>query len=319
MKKGLYSDPRYDAVGSSSLREELFNTYIKGFGGARNGREETSAREPQGKESREARRERALREREQKVKVEQSKLSLTIEKTRTGVNIEEGERVFKCVSFNWFLRSVKPQRFNRTMLVDAIRDPQVSHQSLALGGPITRDRLQTTWDDAVSQLKIDPRFVNSPLPENHQIRLFHAHLTHLRSRHLSALHATFEEKTPSLASTFGDLPVDELISSPHVAKLGYDIRQLEDEFSRWQRQRFTDSRQAFDEMLNENSFVEFWGRLSKMSDVKLDQGLQITNEDIDDDEVTNKIDMKTLAKTVDIGEMVKVLRVSLILPDLWPP
>jgi hypothetical protein len=64
-------------------------------------------------------------------------------------------------------------------------------------------------------------------------------------------------------------------------------------------------------MMGENSFVEFWGRLSKMKEVTLGQGLQITSEDIgEEDEEGNKIDMKALAKTVDIGEMVKVLKVS---------
>jgi hypothetical protein len=98
VKKGLYSDPRYDAVGSSSLREELFNTYLKGLGSVSTKLESLSIEStshPAEKESREARRERALREREQKVKVEQSKVNMDIEKSRSGLNQEEGERVFK--------------------------------------------------------------------------------------------------------------------------------------------------------------------------------------------------------------------------------
>ncbi|RXW25137.1 hypothetical protein EST38_g706 [Candolleomyces aberdarensis] len=225
------------------------------------------------KESKEARRERALREREQKVKVKQNKVNMDIEKSRSGLNQEEGERIFK------------------TMLVDAIRDPQ------------------TDWEGAINQLKIDPRFTNSPLSHNQQVRLFHDHVNHLRSKQLVSLHTLFEEKTPSLDSRLSDLPVEELLACSHTAKLGYDIHQLENEFKRWQRQRHTDARQAFDEMMSENSFVEFWGRLSKMQEVKLGQGLQITSEDIgEDDEEGNKIDMKALAKTVDIGEMVKVLK-----------
>ena len=100
MKKGLYSDPRYDAVGSSSLREELFNTYLKGLGSVSaklQGLSIESTSHPVEKESKEARRERALREREQRVKVEKSKVNVEIEKSRTGMNQEEGERNFKCV------------------------------------------------------------------------------------------------------------------------------------------------------------------------------------------------------------------------------
>jgi hypothetical protein len=120
----------------------------------------------------------------------------------------------------------------------------------------------------------------------------------------------FEQSTPTLASRFTELPIDSLIVSPNVQKLGYDIDQLEDEFRRWQRERYTEARRAFGEMLSENSFVEFWGRLSKMQDVTLEQGLQVASEDIgEDDEPASKLNMKALAQTVDIGEMVKVLKV----------
>ncbi|EFI27699.1 peptide-binding protein [Coprinopsis cinerea okayama7 len=277
IKRTLYDDPRYDAVGSSSLREELFNTYIRTI--KANPSEASSKREgdrqaqsPE-KESKESRRERALREREQKVKMEQGRVSMNIEKSRMGLHQEGGERAFK------------------TMLVDAIRDPQA------------------TWDMAVQQLRIDPRFTSSPLSHNQQVKLFHDHIAHLRSKHYDALHALFNEHTPALNTRFGELPVDTIVSSPHTKKLGYDISQVEDEFYRWQKQRYAEARRAFDEMLNENSFVEFWGRLSKMKDVTLDQGLQVTSEDIgEDDEPVSKLNMKTLAETVDIGEMVKVLK-----------
>ena len=85
---------------------------------------------------------------------------------------------------------------------------------------------------------------------------------------------------------------------------------MEDEFRRWQKERYTEARRAFDEMLHENSFVEFWGRLSKMQDVTLGHGLQVASEDIgEDEEPASELNMKALAQTVDIGEMVKVLKV----------
>lgn len=102
VKKPLYDDPRYDAVGSSSLREELFNTYLKGIGALAQSQEssktndQSQGHQPE-RESKEARRERALREREQKVKIEQRHVNSSIEKSRTGMNQEEGERLFKCV------------------------------------------------------------------------------------------------------------------------------------------------------------------------------------------------------------------------------
>ncbi|TFK28756.1 HSP90-domain-containing protein [Coprinopsis marcescibilis] len=272
--KSLYSDPRYDAVGSSSLREELFNTFIKNIASTSKA-EPTNTTPPDAveKESKELRRDRALKEREQQVKVQQDWVSTKIAKSRIGMNQEEGERTFN------------------TMLVDAIRDPQ------------------TNWDTAIEQLRIDPRFINSPLSQNIQVKLFHAHIAHLRIKHLSALHSLFEENSPSLKTKFEELPISSFITSQQVVKLGYDIHQLEGEYNRWQRERYTEARRAFDEMLTENSFVEFWGRLSKMKDVTLDQGLQVTSEDIgEDDEPVNQLNMKALAQSVDIGEMVKVLK-----------
>jgi hypothetical protein len=49
-----------------------------------------------------------------------------------------------------------------------------------------------------------------------------------------------------------------------VTKLGLDVRSLEHEFEKWQRERTGEARKAFDEMLAENSFVEFWGKLKKI-------------------------------------------------------
>ena len=97
----LYKDPRYDAVGSSSLREELFNTYMKTLSTAKQQAPAESKEDSDTmvveKESKEARRQRALKEREQKVKAEQGRVSMNIEKSRQGMNQEEGERMFKCV------------------------------------------------------------------------------------------------------------------------------------------------------------------------------------------------------------------------------
>jgi heat shock protein beta len=94
--------------------------------------------------------------------------------------------------------------------------------------------------------------------------LFHAHIGYLRSKHVTGLYALFEAHAPSLATTFESLPLDSLLGALPVTKLGLDGRALEHEFEKWQRERTTESRQAFDEMLAENSFVEFWGKLKKI-------------------------------------------------------
>lgn len=79
------------------------------------------------------RKERAVKEREERVKAERSKVEADIDRSRIGLNKEEGELEFRCAaslpldaSGYWapliFCRLV--QRY-RTMLTDAIRDPQV--------------------------------------------------------------------------------------------------------------------------------------------------------------------------------------------------
>ncbi|KAF5321365.1 hypothetical protein D9619_001107 [Psilocybe cf. subviscida] len=277
-RRPVYKDPRYDAVGSSSLREELFNTFLKGKASitAKDtseeapGNEETDKDEPSDRQERRAK---AVKEREEKIHAERRRLDADIERSKKGIDQEEGERFFM------------------TLLTDAIREPQM------------------TWEKALPQLKTDPRFNNSPLSLNNQIRLFHAHTGHLRAKQITNLHALFEAHAPSLATSFASLPIDTLLASAPVARLGYEEDQLQNEFEKWQRERTTQARAAFDEMMAENSFVEFWGRLGKIGGQSVGESLKLDGDDIgeagEDDE---KVDMKTLAKSVDIREMEKVLK-----------
>ncbi|KAG8695885.1 hypothetical protein FRC08_007499 [Ceratobasidium sp. 394] len=64
-------------------------------------------------------------------------------------------------------------------------------------------------------------------------------------------------------------------------------------------------------MLGENSFVEFWGRLAKMGGEGVGGGVPAEEGDEDEDEGEGgggKVDMKALAKNVDVSEMEKVLQ-----------
>ena len=158
------------------------------------------------------------------------------------------------------------------------------------------------------QLNTDPRFKRSVLPVNQQLHLFHAHVGQLRAKHLANLHALLTSHAPSLSTSFGELPVTSILSSLPATKLGFDVHALEDEYERWNRERTTEARKAFDEMLAENSFVEFWGRLGKIGGQGVDKTILADDIGEDDEEL---VDMKVLAKSVDLKEVVKVLRVSL--------
>ena len=87
--------------------------------------------------------------------------------------------------------------------------------------------------------------------------------------------------------------------------------KLENEFDRWQRTRTTEARKAFDDMLDENSFVEFWGRLNKIGGEGADGGVERDDDGHEDEGEGGggNVDMKKLAKSVDITEMEKVLKV----------
>ena len=122
----MHRDPRYDAVGSSTLREELYNTFLKGRAVTPQAQAEPAVK-VEDPSAREERRDKAVREREEKVKADRRKLDSVIEKSRMGVDREEGERIFRFVSM--YLDGVDFDYFKRTLLTDAIRDPQVrSHQ-----------------------------------------------------------------------------------------------------------------------------------------------------------------------------------------------
>lgn len=109
MKKNIANDPRYDAVGSSSLREELFTTFLKAqhqpsndspiasesLGTSHTERTDISAAEK--RRVLKERKERAVREREEKVKAERSKVEAQIDRSRTGLNKEEGDREFRYI------------------------------------------------------------------------------------------------------------------------------------------------------------------------------------------------------------------------------
>jgi transcription elongation regulator 1 len=121
VKKEFQKDPRYDAVGSSTLREELYETFLKslketkmegleGVPGSNNtvDRAEEAdiegdadgkpSAKPGAEEEKKRRRERAVREREERVKLEQERTALQNARSRAGLNLEEAELAFKCVS-----------------------------------------------------------------------------------------------------------------------------------------------------------------------------------------------------------------------------
>lgn len=118
--------------------------------------------------------------------------------------------------------------------------------------------------------------------------------------------------------TYSSLPsssVTSIRSSLPAQKLGFDTneRRLEDEFESWQRERNREARAQFDEMLRENSFVQFWAKLGKIGGEGMEGGgVKRDETGFGEDEGEaggGNVDMKELAKSVDVGEIEKVLKV----------
>jgi transcription elongation regulator 1 len=88
-------------VGSSSLREELFKSFRGKIASSSAPTEDPAAKRAREKKEREAA---SLREREAKVRDEQFKVTMDVNKSRAGAGKEEAERLFG------------------SLLVDAVRD-----------------------------------------------------------------------------------------------------------------------------------------------------------------------------------------------------
>lgn len=114
IKQGMVSDPRYDAVGSSSLRESLFNQYKQGLAWPlTQGYDEVKQDGQDKKMSKEERAKASLQVRERAVRDAQQQSSRDLQRSRQGAEREEGEREYG------------------SLLVQAVRDHSVSLQIVA--------------------------------------------------------------------------------------------------------------------------------------------------------------------------------------------
>jgi transcription elongation regulator 1 len=114
----MVEDPRYDAVGSSSLREQLFQKYIQTLAiNAKAGQEDEETRRAREKKERAAA---SLQERERQVQGAKAQASRELQRSRVGAGKEEGEREFG------------------SLLVQAIRDHDVSDSPVIMRGGVPR-------------------------------------------------------------------------------------------------------------------------------------------------------------------------------------
>lgn len=152
---------------------------------------------------------------------------------------------------------------------------------------------------------------------NDKLRLYSAHMTHLSSKRSNALHDLFTSHASSLATEF-DAVYPHIIDDPLVKRMNLTMDDLEDRFRAWQRTRESEARGEFDEMLKENSFVEFWGGMRKKT---LDEQVEKVKELDELEEGEGMGDgggasLTDMSKQVDLNEIKAVLRVSGLITEI---
>lgn len=158
-------------------------------------------------------------------------------------------------------------------------------------------------------LQADPRFNHPSLNPHDKRRMFENHLAQLGSKRSNDLDQLFKTHVTTLATTYDEI-YPKIVDDFTVKRLGLQGEALEDRFKAWHRMRESEARREFDQMLGENSFVEFWGRMRKK---KLDEAaLKVEADEMGEGEGLGEggaADLTALAKQIDLNEIKAVLRV----------
>ncbi|KAG0660642.1 hypothetical protein C6P46_004505 [Rhodotorula mucilaginosa] len=283
VKKRHASDPRYAAVNSSSLREQLFEKHLASLASssgshhpsrtapvASTSSSSTKPAQAPSKEDKAARAAASLREREEKVRLEKMRNARSAERARGHLGKDEAEREFA------------------QLLVDAVRDHNAR------------------FDDVAPTLAADPRFDAPSLHPSDKRRLFDAHQQKLYRSRVGDVESLFAAHASSLTTPF-DAVLPAISSDPHVTRLvGSDFTQLEALYDGWLARRTRQAREDFTQMLKENSVLEHWGRMKKME--KREKGKLIGEEGVREDSEDEEPDAREMAEQIDLKAIHAVLR-----------
>lgn len=151
---------------------------------------------------------------------------------------------------------------------------------------------------------------------------------------MTTLHSLFLSSAPLLSARFSSLTSEQrasLGSSLPAQKLGLKANgsgpsSLQREWESWMSKRTSDARTDFQRLLEENSFVDFWGKAGKLDDANEGDSKLVVpgQEDLEMSEIVGggvdttanddgpdlKVDLKSLAKNITEKEVEKVLKVS---------
>lgn len=173
----------------------------------------------------------------------------------------------------------------RQRLVDTVRDPWMA------------------WEDA--KHLVDGRRA-----------LFDEHMEHLRGKRRDLLAKLFAKHAQDALQTGGDVILPRVRADPAYIESalprfvgdthqGQQHTTLEAEFDAWDQWRHAQARREFQDMLRENAFVDFWGRLQKR-----DKGEADTVEADDEDDEGTMVSLLDMASQLDIQAMESVLKMD---------
>ncbi|KAE8224018.1 hypothetical protein CF319_g3022 [Tilletia indica] len=310
---GLDSDPRYEAVGSSTRRAELFAEWLDG----KRARKQDLSSKPnsadaskdkpisavdkeqeardQKKREKALNAERALKAREEQVKREREQAESRQRRVLTQATHSEDVIGFK------------------QMLIDHVRDPLTTFSQLS---------------DTFS--RSDKRFSAPTLRTREKEDLLWEHLRSLLGRRRNALRSIFGKVAPSLATgsdvalplvreddeweraelgrlLWGEKEQAELNSGRNGRREAEwaGLKSLDREWDDWHVERSQRAEKEFKEMLSENGFVEFWGRLKHHRQTNDPQAPAAEDLDSEDEDAVGMLEM---AKKIDLTEIDAVLQ-----------
>ncbi|KAN0060809.1 hypothetical protein ACQY0O_007468 [Thecaphora frezii] len=280
---GLDTDRRYEAVGSSTRRAELFAEWLKG---KRSAAPAAGVPAPTSNENHEAKvlskeesMRRALQEREEKVRRERAAIEARNRAAFGAATKEESLIQFK------------------QLLLDAIRDP--------LSGPMSSPAAQ-------AKLASDPRYDAPGLTRREKEELYRERMEQLLSKRKEALWEVFRTHAPGLDAEEEDVLArvqeDGRMESASLRSYLEDRAALSREYDAWKGDWEVTARKEFFDMLKESAFIDFWGRMRQEALAKSSDEAGQDGDRQGEDEEEEEASLAEMAKRVDLAEFEAILR-----------
>ncbi|XP_067657663.1 transcription elongation regulator 1-like [Haliotis asinina] len=222
VKKKINSDSRYEAVDSSSRREDWFKDYVRNLDTDSDSEEKKEREKDRKEKEKQERIENSLREREKEVQRTLSNSLRERDKEREQHKKDESIQHFKA------------------LLADLVRNSEAS------------------WRDTRKQLRRDHRWDQADqLDRDEKEKLFEEHIENLTKRNKEMFHKLLEE-TVEISLTSHWKETKKLIKEdPRYSKFSSSDRKREKEFNEYMHEKFVQAKSDFRELLKETKLITY--------------------------------------------------------------